>query len=239
MGFSVLTKPSIEAARRLQQSEYEEKLCIYEELSKKLEPFIESEAAKRANKLPSDYYSKDDLKSVGYVQTWVAVVTWNSDRGASLESWAKRRIWTNMNVVMGRIYQYKRVPRVFIDDHTTVTTRNASLFIENGDGAPLYESLEDPTYSDPLGVVIADELYTKTRQKLLFKRNRVAAAVLRLLMFPDEELLQLCEETTRNNKKKVRLTNKSLARRLGVSTCRVSTARAAIRAVFKGFSESD
>lgn len=235
----MLTKPSVEAAQRLSPDVYEEKLLIFEELVKKMEPFIEAEAAKRASKLPNDYYSKDDLKSVGYIQTWVATVTWDAHRGASLESWAKRRIWTNLNVVMGRIYQHKRVPRIFIEDGVSVTTRNTSLFTENGEGAFLYESLEDTTYADPLGVMIADELYTKTRQKLLSSKNRVAAAVLRLLMFPDEELLRLCAEVTRGNKKKVRLTNKNLAKRLGVSTCRVSAARAVIRTVFKGFSESD
>lgn len=235
----MLTQPSIEAAQRLTQDEYEEKLHIFDELLEKLSPFIEVEAAKRARKLPSDYYSIDDLRAVGQAQTWVATVTWDPRRGASLESWAKRRIWTNMNVVMGRIYQHKRVPRVLKGDDTTVTSRNTSLFTENGDGVLLQESLEDFTYSDPLGVAIADDLYARTRQQLLVIKDRVAAAVLRLLVFPDEELLRLCEEATHGSKKKVRLTNKNLARRLGVSTCRVSTARAAVRTVFKRFSESD
>lgn len=234
----MLTKPSIEAARQLTQDEYKEKLCIFDELSKKLAPFIETEATKRAYKLPSDYYSIDDLRAVGQVQTWVAVVTWDPDRGASLESWAKRRIWTNMNVVMGRIYQRKRVPRVVVNGTTTVTSRNISLSTVNGDGVRLQESLKDSAYPDPLGVILADELYTQTRERLLVKKDRVAAAVLRLLVFPDEELLQLCEEAVQSSKKKIRLTNKNLARRLGVSTCRVSTARATVRTVFKRFSES-
>jgi len=235
----VLTKPAIEATRRLTQGEREKKLHIFNELSRKLESFIDAQAAKRARKLPSSYLSKEDLKAVGYVQTWVAVVTWDPCRGASLESWAKRKIWTNMNVVMGGVYQLKRVPRVAVDEDTTVTARNASLFTENGDGILLYEALEDPTCSDPAGVLVADELYTKTRQQLLVNRKRVAAAVLRLLMFPDEELLQLCEARVRNSKRRVRITNRSLARRLGVTTCKVTAARAVIRDVFKELSESD
>lgn len=235
----MLTRPAIKASRQLTQRERTEKLRIYDELVAKLEPFIEIEAAKRACKLPSDYFGKDDLKAVGYIQTWVATVTWDSRRGASLENWAKRKIWTNMNVVMGGVYQLKRVPRITVEGNNSITVRPISLFTENGDGILLYEALEDKAYPDPSGVLIADELYTKTRERLLYQRKRVAAATLRLLMFPDEELLRLCEEGTRNSKRKVRVTNKNLARRLGVSTCRVATARAAIRAVFKELSESD
>jgi len=234
----VLTRPSIESSRRLSAEERIEKMRIFEDLLEKLDPFIESEAAKRAAVLPNNYLDIDDLRAVGRIQTWVAAVTWDPQRGASLENWARRRIWTNMNVVMGGLYQLKRVPRVVVGN-SEVTIRPVSLFTENGDGAFLFETLEDKTYPDPIGVLIADELYKKTREKLLELKDRVAAAVLRLLVFPDGELLRLCEEYTQRKRKKIRITNRSLARRLGVTTCRVAEARAAVREVFKEFSESD
>lgn len=234
----MLTKPAVASVRRLSAEERVEKIHIFEELLEKLGPFIESEAAKRAVALPNNSLDIDDLRAIGHIQAWIATVTWDPKRGASLVNWARQCIWTNMSVVMGGLYQLKRVPRASVDGEE-VTVRPVSLFTENGEGALLYEALEDRSYPDPIGVLIADELYKEARKKLLTLRDRVAAAVLRLLVFPDGELLRLCEEYTQRKRKKIRITNRSLAKRLSVTTCRVAEARATIRKVFKECSESD
>jgi hypothetical protein len=234
----VLTKPSIRKAQQLSEGERAEKVLVFEKLLKKLSPYIEAEAARRASRLPSSYIDKEDLVAVGNIQVWVAVITWDPRRGASLEEWAKRRVWTNMNVVMGGIYQLKRVPRTIIDNVET-TSRPVSLFTENGDGALLYESLEDSTYSDPASFLMENELYELVRKKLLNSDDRVAIAVLRLMVFPDEELLQLCERAVCKGRGRVRITSKSLAERLGVSTCRIATAKATIRTICKEYFECD
>jgi len=236
----VLTRPSIEKARQLSETEYAEKLEIFEELLPRLAPYIKAQAAQRAAKLPNSVLGEEDLISIGNIQTWVAVITWEPEKGASLENWARRRIWTNMNVVMGNLYQLKRVPRGPSADGTTeVTLRPTSLFAENKVGNVMGEYIEDRSQQDPIGELVADEMYTRTRQKLLSQNNRVAAAVLRLMEYPDRELLQLCEENARRSRRKIRLTNKSLAQRLGVTTSRIADAKADIRVMFKEYSKID
>lgn len=232
----MLTKPTIEKSKRLSNDEREEKFRVFERLLAKLEPFIQAQAAQRACKLPSSYIDEDDLKAVGNIQTWIATITWDPERGASLENWARRRIWSNMNVLMGNIYQQKRVPRKATETGSGVTSRPISIFTEDENGLPLYETLEDHTFSDPIGLLIADELYGKTREKLLSQDNRLAAAVLRLSVFPDSELLRLCERNSRGGRK-VRITNRSIAERLGTTTSQVAGARASIRAILREYSE--
>lgn len=202
--------------------EYRERLQMYQELIPEVTPYIKSQAYRKVTKLPVSYVGLDDLIGIGYIEAWVAVLRWNGD--APLIAWTKRVIWTRMNLTFGHLYRKKRTARVMLDGQETTSP-------------PL--SLEDIGYepavnSDPVGILIAEEVYSNVRERLLDQGKRVAAGVLRLLVYPDGELLKLCQrDAIRKNRHRIRLANYSIAERLGVSTPRVANAKVLVRRMFK------
>jgi hypothetical protein len=117
-----------------------------------------------------------------------------------------------------------------------VTLSTVSGFEEVEKGVPLFDSLAAPD-SDPLNTLIVEEQYSNVRKRLLDQGERLAAGVLRLMVYPDAELVGLCEKDAREKRRNhVRLTNNCLAARFGVLVSRVADAKATMRAVFKELS---
>jgi hypothetical protein len=118
-----------------------------------------------------------------------------------------------------------------------VTLQTASLFDEVEEDVSLFETVEAPS-EDPIGAMIADELFTKAHKELKVRGKRIAAAVLRLMVYPDLELVQLCEsETRRKGRKQVHITNRCLALRLSATVSNIADAKALIRTTFKELSD--
>ena len=213
----------IDVFQGLSAQEYQERLRMFDQVIPELAPYIRYQAAMKATKLPVFYIGQDDLNQMGNIETWVAVLRW--DGSSSLVDWAKRLIWTRMNGMFSRLYRKKRTARALVQGRE-VTVQTLSL--EDVGGALRSESL------DPTETLVADEEYARVRERLLHQNKRVAASVLRLLIYPDDELLVLCErDTMRKGRKQVRLTSCCIAMRLGVSTSKVTNAKVAIRDVFK------
>jgi len=213
----------IDMFRRLSEQEHQERLRVFDELIPKLTSYIRSQASWKATKLPVSYVGKDDLIEIGNIATWVAVLRWDGKR--SLVNWAERMIWSRMNVMFSGLYRKKRTARVLVQGQE-VTTQPLSL--EDVGGALEGESV------DPLETLVAEEIYGKAREQLLRRGKRVEAGVLRSLVEPDSELLELCErDAMRKGRKQVRLTSDCIASRLGVTTSRVTNAKVMIRAIFK------
>jgi len=274
----VLTQPDVVRANGLSDSDYLNKTEQFERLLPMVIPYIRDQARIKAVKLPNYYITQDDLEAVGWTQVWIAVMTWDSSKGTSLISWAKRLIWTNMSVILDDQYQQKRVPRIVVSplyvkeqlsmhfnsladgdmrdliQHVKSSTGNRlsyptdarihsyiardlkldvmqspiSIFDKTDEGMPVYDTIVDN--SSPTDAIEAEELYNLTREKLISKDSRVALGVLRLITNPDRELLVLCERDSRStNRSSVRITNKSLAARLGLKVSKIADAKVVVR----------
>jgi len=227
----LLTKPSIRQAQVLTDEEYKEKLNTFQTLLPKMDYYIHSQAYSRGIKLPDNLLETEDFVNIGRVQTWAAVLSWEPSKG-TLENWCKRRIWTNMNVVISARYQRKRLSYTEDVDGIKEIVHSVSLFSDTPDGSLLLDTLEDMNAEDPIDTLLEEELYSLVKNRLLFMGDRVAAAVFRLSLGPDNELFRLCEEyAVKGHRRKVKVINKALATRLGVSASRISTAKSVIKAV--------
>ena len=222
----MLTQPSIDRAQELSDEEHTEKLKLFDDLLPKLEAYITSQAHKKSYSLPSEFLEMEDFKEIGRIQTWAAVISWDPEKG-SLEGWAKRRIWTNMNVVVTRQYQSKRIPHGL--DDTGNKQRPISLSSLDIRGIELVESISDDSATDPLEYLLEEELYQVVKEKLLVMGERIAAAILRFTLFPDRELMLLCSADKNNDsKRKIKVTNRALATRMGISVTRISVAKSVL-----------
>jgi len=205
--------------------EYESRLQIYYELMPQISSYIKSEAFRKALKLPVSYVGVEDLIGIGNIGAWVAVLRW--DGCSPLIEWAKRIVWTRTNLAFGYLYRKKRTARV-VSHEQEITSSTLSL---------QDIAYDPPVDLDPVGVLIAEEMYSNVREQLLCKRGRlarVAVGVLRLLVYPDRELLRLCElETMRKRRHFLRVTNFCIAERLGVSISGVVNAKILVRRVFR------
>jgi len=220
---AVLISTDFDIVRHMGTEEYESRLQIYDELMPQMSSYIRSEAARKVSKLPVSYVGVEDLVGIGNIGAWVAVLRW--DGSSPLIKWAKRLIWTRMNLTFGYLYRKKRTARVVLHEQE-ITSSTLSL----------QELVYDPPADlDPVGVLIAEEMYSNALEKLLRQRSgRLAAGVLRLLVYPDRELLRLCElYSILRRRHRVRVTNFCMAERLGVSIPRVVNARILVRRVFK------
>lgn len=219
---AVLISTDFDIVRRMGGEEYQSRLQIYNELIPQMASYIQSQAFSKASKLPVSYVGVDDLVGIGNIETWVAVLRWNGD--SPLIEWAKRLIWTRMNLTFGHLYRKKRTARI-ISQGQEITSPTLSL----------QDIAYDPSVNpDPVGVLIAEEMYDNVRERLLRQSERVAAGVLRLLVNPDRELLRLCEfDAILKRRRRVRVTNYCMAERLGVSVPRVVNAKILVRQVFK------
>lgn len=223
----MLTKPSIKRVQELSEEEHTDKLTLFSSLLPKLEKYIHQQAYMRSCNLPGEFLGIEDFEAIGRIQLWAAVVSWDPVKG-SLESWSKRCIWTNMNVVISSQYQAKRIPHSV--DTVAELQRPISLFSEGPEGLQLFESLPDTSVVDPMEGLLEDELYRLVQEKLLSCGERIAAAILRLSLFPDEELLLLCDlGKNKDSKRRIRITNRALSARLSVSTSRISLAKSVLR----------
>lgn len=202
--------------------EYQSRLQIYDDLMPQMTSYIKSQAYRKAFALPVSYVGVDDLVGIGNAEAWVAVLRWNGS--SSLVEWAKRLIWTRTNLTFGYLYRKKRTARVILHGQE-ITSPTLSL----------QDIIYDPSVDlDPVGVLIAEEVYDNVREQLFRQRKRVAVGVLRLLVYPDRELLRLCElDAILKRRQRVRVTNYSIAKRLGVSIPRVATAKILVRQVFQ------
>ena len=81
----------------------------------------------------------------------------------------------------------------------SVTLQTASLFDEVEEGVSILETIEDPS-TDPLGNLIATELYDSVMNELLARGKRKAAGVLRYMIHPDQELVRLCEKEAQDKR---------------------------------------
>lgn len=213
----------VDVFRGLSAQEHQERLRVFDQIISELAPYIRYQAATKAAKLPVFYIGQDDLSQMGSIETWVAVLRW--DGSSSLIDWAKRLIWTRMNGMFSRLYRKKRTARAVVQGRE-VTVQTLSL--EDVGGALRSASL------DPTETLVAEEEYAKVREWLLHQNKRVAAGVLRLLVYPDDELLVLCErDTMQKGRRQIRLTSCCIAMRLGVSTSKVTNAKVVIRNVFR------
>jgi len=212
----------IRKSQELQEGEFFEKQTLFNTILPKLEGYIQRQSRMRASKLPDEGLGVEDFESVGRIQVWAAVVSWDPAKGP-LMKWAKRCIWTNMNVVISGQFQSKRVPR---ETSTGEFQRTVSLsLLSEG-----FDSLLDESVVDPLDDLLEEELYFLVREKLLSCDERIAAAVLRLALFPDDELLSLCNLCEgKGSKKSFKISNRLLAARLGVSASRVAEAKHVLR----------
>lgn len=219
---AVLISTDFDIVRRMGAEEYQSRLQIYDELIPQMASYIQSQAFRKASKLPVSYLGVDDLVGIGNIEVWVAVLRWNGD--SPLIEWAKRLIWTRMNLTFGHLYRKKRTARV-ISHGQEVTSPTLSL----------QDIAYDPSVNpDPVGVLIAEEMYDNVLERLLRQSDRVAAGVLRLLVNPDRELLRLCEfDAILKKRRSVRVTNHCMAERLGISVPRVVNAKILVRQVFK------
>lgn len=219
---AVLISTDFDIVRRMGADEYQSRLQIYDELIPQMSSYIKSQAFRKAPKLPVSYVGVDDLVGIGNIEAWVAVLRW--DGSSPLIEWTKRLIWTRMNLTFGHLYRKKRTARV-ISNGREVTSPALSL---------QDIAYDPPVNSDPVGVLIAEEMYSKVRERLLGQRERVAVGVLRLLVYPDRELLRLCKlDSILKRRHRVRVTNFCMAERLGVSIPRVVNAKILVRRVFR------
>jgi len=218
-----MTNTDIDIFRGLSAQEYRERLYVFDQLMPELVPYIRFQAAMKAAKLPVSYVGEDDLVEMGHIEAWVAVLRWDGER--SLVDWAKRLIWTRINGMFGRWYRKKRTARRVVQGQE-VTSR--PLPIEDVEGELAGESL------DPAETLVAEEEYARAKARLLRRGERIEAAVLRLLVYPDDELLGLCEQDAMSKgRKSIRVTSSCIAMRLGVPTSRVTNAKVKIRDIFK------
>ena len=218
---SLMTNTSIKQSQQLSEGDRAEKLELFSSILPKLEGYIQQQASLRSEKLPGEYLDVKDFEAIGRIQVWAAVISWDPSKGP-LEQWAKRRIWSNMNIVISRQYVAKRIPH----DIDSIT-RPVSLYAQDVCGVSLSDVLPDESLVDPMDDLLEEELYQLTKEKLLLHGNRVAAAILRLSLFPDKELVVL--SGSENILKGVRITNKSLSMRLGVPEARVSKAKTLLK----------
>ena len=192
------------------------KLDTFSNLLPEVDSYIQQQAQKRAY-MTSDLLDEEDWVAIGKLQTWMAVVSWDPERSPDLVRWAKLRIWTNMDVELKNYFNSKRG----VGDSTQSLVY---LSEETSKGTSLIEELESP--SDPLSQLILDDLYANLRKRLLKEKNRIAAAVLRLCLYPDDELLALCSRFKE-------IKDRGLAARLGVTPFRIASAKTVIRRLLK------
>ena len=219
---AVLISTDFDVVRRMGVEEFQARLQVYDELMPQMKSYIRSQAYRKASKLPVSYVGVDDLVGIGNIEAWVAVLRW--DGSSPLIEWTKRLIWTRMNLTFRHLYRKKRTARVVLQGQE-ITSPTLSL------QDIIYEPPVDP---DPVGVLIAEEVYNNVRERLLSQSNRVAAGFLRLLVHPDRELLRLCElNAIVKKRQRVRVTNHCIAERLGISIPRAVNAKMLVRQVFK------
>lgn len=219
---AVLISTDFDIVRRMDVEEFQSRLQIYDELIPQMKSYIQSQAYRKASKLPVSYVGVDDLVGIGNIEAWVAVLRW--DGSSPLIEWTKRLIWTRMNLTFRHLYRKKRTARV-VSQGQEITSPTLSL------QDIMYDPPVDP---DPVGVLIAEEVYDNVRERLLHQSERVAAGVLRLLVHPDRELLRLCElNAILKKRRRVRVTNHCIAERLGISIPRAVNAKILVRQVFK------
>lgn len=219
---AVLISTDFDVVRRMDTEEFQSRLQIYDELIPQVKSYIQSQAYRKASKLPVSYVGADDLVGIGNIEAWVAVLRW--DGSSPLIEWTKRLIWTRMNLTFRHLYRKKRASRV-ISHGQEITSPTLSL------QDIIYDPPVDP---DPVGVLIAEEVYDNVRERLLRQSDRVAAGVLRLLVHPDRELLRLCElNAILKKRRRVRVTNQCIAERLGISIPRAVNAKILVQQVFK------
>ena len=205
-------------AQGLDLFEYRKRLELFDELIPKMLAYIRAQASACALKSPTVSVGEEDFVSIGYIETWVAVLRW--DGSSPLVDWAKRLVWTRMNLILRRLYRQKRTVHV-ISGGSSVTFSTLSL--SDIDVESLYDVRPD-------SFIESSEMYSDLCGLLLRRDQRLEVAILRLLVFPDAELLTLCEANAQERKRiNLRITNRCIAERLGVSTPRVANARVVIR----------
>lgn len=220
MSLAVLNT-DIDRTKKLSAQEYEARLQEFERLLPSMRSYIRREAARKAASIPVSYVTEDDLIGIGNIQTWVAVLRW--DRTSSLVHWARRLVWTHMDVIVKRLYDRKRTARTEVQG-SEVTVSPVPLDSMNNQLA--VDSV------DPIESLIVEDVYNKALERLLHNDLRVAAAVLRLLVNPDDELRRICViDAARKKKRKVRMTTYCIALRLGLPVYRVVRAKKAVREV--------
>ena len=112
----------------------------------------------------------------------------------------------------------------FFNDTATTEIYTLSLH----DALPIYTSI------DPLGMLIVQELYDLVKRDLLKRGKRIAAGVLRYMVHPDKELVELSKVAAlKKGRRKLHISNKCLADRLGVTVSNVADAKALVRKAFK------
>jgi len=210
--FCTVTSTTIEKSKSLTSEELQEKTDLFETLLPKLMKYIQKQASSRASKGLDAILDEDDYVSLGLAQLWAAVLDYDVQKG-DLEGWAKRRIWTNMSVLLSNSFHQKRVPRVKVGDEIILSP---AVSIEAA-GLLDIKAVEEP---ECICDLMQQEIYGFLVTRLKSFRDRVALAVLRLCLEPDDELLGLCK-----SRKDVKLTNKSIAARLGVAVSRVAKAK--------------
>ena len=222
MSLAVLNT-DIDRSKRLSAQEYAERLQEFEELMPNMRLYIRREAARKAKSIPVSYVTEDDLVGIGNIQTWIAVLRW--DRESSLARWARRLIWTHMDVIVQRLYDRKRTARTEVQG-SEVTVSPVSL--DSMDNQFAADS------TDPIESLIAEDVYNRAREHLLRKDMRVAVGVLRVLVFPDDELRRICVvDAVRKGKRQVRMTAYCIALRLGLPVYRIVRAKKVVREVVK------
>jgi hypothetical protein len=208
--FCTITNTTISKSKTLSEEEYQKKEEQFHDLYAKLKPFIKNQAISKSVGGTNGSIDTDDYESIGLVQIWAAVLDYDDTKKISIESWAKRRIWSNMIVLATNSQKRKRVP--YDED---IRYRPIS-FSQNDYN--LLDYIEDKTI-DPLTSMEDSELYDNVYKKLLSMKHRVACAILRLLTNPDSELLSLCKS------KKLVITNKILALRLSCTDTAIAVAK--------------
>ena len=209
--FCTITNTIISKSKNLSEEDYQKKEELFYDLYNKLKPFIRNQAISKSFKGTNGSIDVDDYESIGLVQIWAAILDYDDTKKVSIENWAKRRIWSNMSVLSTNSQQRKRVP--YDED-----VKYRPISFTQDEGNSLLDCIEDKTI-DPLIDMIDSELYNTVYKKLLSIKNRVACAVLRLLINPDSELLSLCES------KKITITNKMLSIRLGCTSASIGVAK--------------
>jgi len=218
-----INNTDIEVVQELSDDEYDQLEIRFNLLRDELASYTASVVSRTASKLPVNYIDRDDLENLCDIYSWIASYRWNGS--VPLANWAKHVITSRMQLVLGSLYRSKRTPRVASDDGD-ITYRPESL-----DALPDTVAADD---DDPLDVLVADNLYFLARQRLLKLDQRIAAAVLRLLVHPDLETLQLSEQvlTEKKGGRSVKITGACYARRLGVTAPRIANAKKQVKMAF-------
>jgi hypothetical protein len=225
--FCTVTSTSLRESNQLSEEEYREKEILFNELSPKLVNYIKDQANRRNGKSPDSILDTDDYISLGLVQAWAAVIDFDPSKNVSLESWAKRRIWTNMTTMLSNTFHTKRIPQTE-EEGKLVYRPLISIHIETPDGLLLEDHIEEDSINQ-LDILLQEEVYKTVRTRLEFIGDRVSLAVLRLSLDPDIELINLCGDW----QKVTRVTNKALSERLGITDTKIAGSKKRIAIFIK------